>query len=512
MNRAAAAALVAAALVLAACGRCAAAPSNTTAAPANNTTVTGSGNTPARTAGAGATTAALAATRAGMASCIKAVTGTGYDYDGRVTVYVDQGQGFQAATEVNAYYGAGATVLDECYGALAGVRVQNTNDNVWGGSITFARGDRDRAGPYTAGACATCTKAGSSGAIVVDGDSRSVLWAGHTSCLGGAMCDIQLPPRVKASPGWAKGENGANCGHTCAARGLVCGCHSSAEQSKLVTKLLVGNAFAEAGYTCKSYGYHMAHSARENGTSYAGAPFSKGTDADDCALFQAGDTSPSCTANHHSHHAPLCYCQEPYAVHGLVRCLFREGAARARVITTKDHNESGAARVVPAMANATSPLGACQLACDEDPDCNFVSFRADGRHCASWCADPVIDRDAGGRPSTWAERCGWDTDSCSGCPACAGADVCAAANKASESNTSANPASGVPVPHRAHGANNTSRVQKEADLPVRPAVLAEAAAAAAAAAARCQCERRCTRSSVLEPSSCTCPLARRAPP
>ena len=116
--------------------------------------------------------------------CIKITTGTGNNHDGRVTVYANQGQGFEAATPVNKRYDKGAIVLDACYANLKAVRMQNTDNDAWKGSVTFAR---DKAGPYKPGYCATCTRTGSSAVIVVDGNGDG---ATPTACQNGKMCDI----------------------------------------------------------------------------------------------------------------------------------------------------------------------------------------------------------------------------------------------------------------------------------------------------------------------------------
>ena len=72
-------------------------------------------------------------------------------------MFIDQGTGFRAATAINKFYDKGTTVLDACYDNLKAVQMQNTDDNAWVGSVTFAR---DKAGPHTAGYCTTCTKKG----------------------------------------------------------------------------------------------------------------------------------------------------------------------------------------------------------------------------------------------------------------------------------------------------------------------------------------------------------------
>ena len=141
------------------------------------------------------------ALRAGAKGCIRVVTRTGTysNYaDGRVTVYVDRGTGFEAATPINKYYDEGATVLDACYNKLTAVRMQNTNGDGWWGSITFAS---TKAGPYRPGYCTTCNKQGSSADIEFDGDDNS--WSAKAKCENGKMCDITFAleaPTSGASP------------------------------------------------------------------------------------------------------------------------------------------------------------------------------------------------------------------------------------------------------------------------------------------------------------------------
>ena len=136
------------------------------------------------------------ASSAAAKACIRVATTTGQNHEGRVTVYVDQGSGFQAATPKGTYYGKGATVLDECYANVKAVRMQNTANDGWIGLVLFAR---SRAGPHTAGVCTTCDNAGSSGDILFDGDDKRSNSA-RTHCSGGKMCDIRLPTIWGSSP------------------------------------------------------------------------------------------------------------------------------------------------------------------------------------------------------------------------------------------------------------------------------------------------------------------------
>merc|ERR1719210_1003470 len=97
--------------------------------------------------------------------------------------------------------------------------------------------------------------------------------------------------------GWIMGPDGAICDDVCGETGLVC---NQGRQSALTTNDLVEAAFAAAGYICRGF-----HGTR----SYAGVPFSTGR-RDDCAPIRAGAVS-TCSANGHSAHAPLCYCEAP---------------------------------------------------------------------------------------------------------------------------------------------------------------------------------------------------------
>ena len=116
--------------------------------------------------------------------CIKVVTSCEYHGAGYVTVEIDQGTGFKAATTTGGYYGKGATVLDTCFADLKAVRMQNTRSDGWVGSVTFAR---EKAGPYHAGLCTTCTGDGSTARMILDADGDQGFPVG---CLNGKICDI----------------------------------------------------------------------------------------------------------------------------------------------------------------------------------------------------------------------------------------------------------------------------------------------------------------------------------
>ena len=113
--------------------------------------------------------------------CIKVTTGTGARDEGPLSVYIDEGVGFQLATPNGATYSNGSTVLDECYSNLKAVRVQNKDADGWAGSILFARA---KAGPYEAGVCSSCTNGISSAELTADGS---------TSCMAGKQCGISIP-------------------------------------------------------------------------------------------------------------------------------------------------------------------------------------------------------------------------------------------------------------------------------------------------------------------------------
>ena len=136
-----------------------------------------------------------ARTHTGTRRCVKVVTGTDEKRAGNVTVYVDQGRGFQAATTKGYRYDKGTTVLDECYDDLKAVRMQNTDADGWVGSVTFAR---DKTMPYVAGSCPTCDVPGSTSLILVDGNENT---GGHARCVNGKMCDISLAPVWATTPG-----------------------------------------------------------------------------------------------------------------------------------------------------------------------------------------------------------------------------------------------------------------------------------------------------------------------
>lgn len=104
---------------------------------------------------------------------------------------------------------------------------------------------------------------------------------------------------VLANGVWKKGQDGDICDKVCSEVNGQC---DSATMSTLTSNKAVGDAFKEAGYTCRSF-----HAARD----YAGTPFSKNTRNDDCAPIKENGKAPSCTANRFGHHAPLCYCKLP---------------------------------------------------------------------------------------------------------------------------------------------------------------------------------------------------------
>ena len=137
----------------------------------------------------------LAAGAADPSGCIKVVTTTGTYNSGYVTVFIDEGKGFKAATpsgDSSIKYVKGATVLDQCYANLKAVQMQGTDPDAWGGTVEFAR---DKTGPYTAGVCTTCT-AGEAASAAEFGFEGPV--PGGTQlmakalCTSGKKCDIEF--------------------------------------------------------------------------------------------------------------------------------------------------------------------------------------------------------------------------------------------------------------------------------------------------------------------------------
>ena len=88
-------------------------------------------------------------------------------------------------------------MLIKCYDNLKAVRMQNTGDNRWVGSVTFAR---TPTGPFEAGSCTTpCTKKqGSTSRMSLAGDSNNGNGA-TAACQNGKMCDIRF--KLKATAG-----------------------------------------------------------------------------------------------------------------------------------------------------------------------------------------------------------------------------------------------------------------------------------------------------------------------
>eukprot|EP00613_Pedinella_sp_CCMP2098_P064368 CAMPEP_0171985260 /NCGR_PEP_ID=MMETSP0993-20121228/274256_1 /TAXON_ID=483369 /ORGANISM="non described non described, Strain CCMP2098" /LENGTH=338 /DNA_ID=CAMNT_0012638117 /DNA_START=106 /DNA_END=1123 /DNA_ORIENTATION=+ len=148
-----------------------------------------------------------------------------------------------------------------------------------------------------------------------------------------------------ADTGWVLGDQGADCGATCAKTERVC---SGAEGATLTTNELVGAAFAEAGYTCLSY-----HDPRD----YAGTPFSKETTGDDCAPFIASSSKiSSCSENAAGHHTPLCYCKD-VSPNDAGSCFHASGTATL---------ESGASKKMPELS-----LGDVVQIADEEGNLSF---------------------------------------------------------------------------------------------------------------------------------------------
>jgi len=119
-------------------------------------------------------------------NCVKVTTGTGPSTDGYVNINVDQGQGLKPVTPSGKRYGQGEVVLDKCYGSLMAVAVQNSKNDAWMGSVLFYR---EGSGSLSPGDCDTCTTAGGTTRIVVDGNSDGGNQS-PTACLNRETCSI----------------------------------------------------------------------------------------------------------------------------------------------------------------------------------------------------------------------------------------------------------------------------------------------------------------------------------
>ena len=104
---------------------------------------------------------------------------------------------------------------------------------------------------------------------------------------------IQITKNKRKKKKVVKGAVDSTCDTTCGAIGLMC---DSDAQTELNTNEKVKAAFAEAGYTCKSF-----HAAR----SYAGAPFSvpsrlssNAINQDDNSAFGPSKYPPLSSKNH----------------------------------------------------------------------------------------------------------------------------------------------------------------------------------------------------------------------
>ena len=76
-------------------------------------------------------------------------------------------------------------MLIKCYANLKAVQMQNTNNDGWVGSVTFAR---TRKGPFVPGYCTTCNKKGPTLSMGLDGDASGGALGGV--CHYGKKCDI----------------------------------------------------------------------------------------------------------------------------------------------------------------------------------------------------------------------------------------------------------------------------------------------------------------------------------
>ena len=103
---------------------------------------------------------------------------------------------------------------------------------------------------------------------------------------------------IQSGVQWVKGEMASTCDQTCNPLGLAC---SSDEQTQINTYDKLLEAFEEVGYDCKG--------AVGGGKSYAGSPFSTGSNWQDCSYFDGSNNAKSsCTANGHPQASPLCAC------------------------------------------------------------------------------------------------------------------------------------------------------------------------------------------------------------
>jgi len=186
-----------------------------------------------------------------------------------------------------------------------------------------------------------------------------------------------------ADTGWVLGDQGADCGATCAKTERVC---SGAEGATLTTNELVGAAFAEAGYTCLSY-----HDPRD----YAGTPFSKETTGDDCAPFIASSSKiSSCSENAAGHHTPLCYCKD-VSPNDAGSCFHASGTATLESGASKKMSELSLGDVVQ-IADEEGNLSFSQILMlphkKNDELATFLNLTTESGKTTLMTADHLIPR------------------------------------------------------------------------------------------------------------------------
>jgi hypothetical protein len=116
--------------------------------------------------------------------CLKVRTGnTRYD-DGYIKIWVDHGAGHQAAATSDDKYGFDSIVLDECYFTFVSLQVQNTNNDAWGGAISFSI---DGGATYLSMECVT----GCKGSSPVSTEDFTVDGDGSHYCDYGRLCTIK---------------------------------------------------------------------------------------------------------------------------------------------------------------------------------------------------------------------------------------------------------------------------------------------------------------------------------
>jgi hypothetical protein len=118
--------------------------------------------------------------------CLKVTTGNNRidDDQGYIKIWVDHGAGYQAAATSDDKYGFNSIVLDECYFTFVSLQVQNTNNDGWGGAISFSI---DGGATYVSMECVT----GCGGSSPVRTEYFSVDGNGERQCKDGKICTIK---------------------------------------------------------------------------------------------------------------------------------------------------------------------------------------------------------------------------------------------------------------------------------------------------------------------------------